>query len=106
MYFFLPCTVYTVENITPSQVSTTTAVIQWKGVPDIYSIWLMVTADDDFGYGRRQFEPFSVSGKTTFMIENLNPFRNYTIEMYLVGELGNGSKKSVSFRTLGSGELV
>ena len=80
--------------------------IQWKGVPDIYSIWLTVTVYDDFGYGRREFEPFSVTGKTHSMIENLNPFRNYTIEMYLVGELGNGSKESVPFRTLGSGELV
>ena len=80
--------------------------IQWKGVHDIYSIWLTVTVDDDFGYGRREFEPFSVTGKTNSMIENLNPFRSYTIEMHVVGELGNGSKKSVSFRTLGSGELV
>ena len=86
--------------------TTATTVIQWEGIPDIYSIWLTVTVDDDFEYGRRHFEPFSVTGKTNFMIVHLDPYRNYTIEMYLVGELGNGSKESVSFRTLGNGELV
>ena len=96
---------YTVENITPSQVSTTTAVIQWKGVPDIYSIWLMVTVDDDFGYGRKEFNTSDVTGKTNFTIRRLDPYRSYTIEMYLqLGERGNGSRESVSFRTLGSGE--
>ena len=95
----------TVEDITPSQMSTTTAVIQWKGVPDIYSIWLTVTVDDDFEYGRRHFEPFSVTGKTNFTIRGLDPFRSYTIEMYLqLEEHGNGSRENVSFRTLGSGE--
>ena len=95
----------TVEDITSSQVSTTTAVIQWKGVPNIYSIWLMVTVDDDFEYGRRHFNTSNVTGKGKYTIRRLDPFRSYTIEMYLqLGEDGKGSRENVSFRTLGSGE--
>ena len=95
-----------VENITVSELTHTTAVVQWGNPSTNYSVWLEVSVDDTFSYGNRTFTPVNVTNTTQYILDGLDPYRNYTIEMYLVGELGNGSRESKSFRTLGTGEHI
>ena len=94
------------ENISVSELTNTTAEVMWAAPSGDYQIWLEVSVDDDFQYGNRTFEKVSVTNTTQHQLSGLDPYRSYTIEMHLGGELGAGSKEKKPFRTLGSGILT
>ena len=77
----------------------------WGELFEKYSIWLEITVNDNFNYGNTSFLQINATNTTRYQLLNRDPYREYTIEMYLqFGNLGNGSRENVSFRTLGTGD--
>ena len=93
------------ENISVIELTNTTAEVKWAAPSGDYQVWLELSVDDDFQYGNRTFGKVNVTNTTQHQLYGLDPYRSYTIEMYLVGEIGTGSEEKKPFRTLGSGIL-
>ena len=94
------------ENISVSELTNTTAEVKWAAPSGDYQVWLKLSVDDDFKYGRRTFGKVNVTNTTQHQLSGLDPYRSYIIEMHLEGDLGTGSKVKKQFRTLGSGILT
>ena len=99
------CASDSVENITISNIANTSAEVIWGELFKNYSIWLEIIVNDNFQYGNTSFLQINVTNTTKYLLRDRDPYREYTIEMYLqFGNLGNGSRENVSFRTLGTGD--
>ena len=91
-------------NLTAVNITTNSATITWDQPPDIYTVFLHGEATDNIPQSR-VIEKMEVTEQTTHFVEGLNSFRNYSISMYLESNLGQGSNATVTFQTLGRGDI-
>ena len=93
----------TATNPRVVHVTTSSATITWDQPPHNYRVFLQGAATDNIPQSR-VIQLVDVTGQTTYIVEGLNSFRNYSINVYLESKLGQGSSATVTFQTLGRGE--
>jgi hypothetical protein len=97
-------TIPRVQNITISKILKRSAFIQWNRANPKYIIWFDLSVNDGYSYGNRFFTPVSLRNHTKWKVTNLDPFRSYTLNIYLQlkNRRGNGSTTQMTFTTLGT----
>ena len=94
---------HTVNNLRAVNTTTNSTTITWDQPPHNYTVLLHGEATDNIPQSR-VIQLVDVTGQTTRIVEGLNPFRNYSISVFLAADNGNGSDATVTFQTLGQGE--
>ena len=94
---------HTVTNLRVITTTTNSATITWDQPPHNYRVFLHGEATDNIPQSR-VIQLVDVTGQTTHIVEGLNPFRKYSISVYLESTVGQGSSVTVTFQTLGTGE--
>ena len=104
-HFLLAYAHHTATNLRAVNTTTSSATITWDQPPHIYRVFLHGEATDNIPQSR-VIQLVNVTGQTTHIVEGLNSFRNYSIGVYLVSDLGCGNNATVTFQTLGRGENI
>ena len=94
---------HAVTNLRVINTTTNSATITWDQPPHNYRVFLQGEATDNIPHSR-VIQLVDVTGQTTHVVEGLNPFRNYSISVYLEFDLGQGRNATVTFQTRGRGE--
>ena len=92
-----------VTNLKAVNTTTNSTIITWDQPPHNYRVFLHGEATDDIPPSR-VVQLVDVTGQTTHIVEVLNPFRNYSISVFLASDNGNGSNATVIVRTIGTGQ--
>ena len=98
-----PLDTHTVTNLTAVNTTTNFATITWDQPPHNYRVFLHGEATDNIPQSRVINET-NVTGQTTHVVQELNSFRKYSIDVYLESDHGKGSNATVIVHTTGRGE--
>ena len=94
---------HTVTNLKTVNITTSSATITWDQPPHNYRVLLHGEATDNIPQSR-VIQLVDVTGQTTYIVEGLNSFQNYSISVYLEFNMGQGSSATVTFQTQGRGK--
>ena len=83
-----------VENVTANSIS-----VKWN-MPNLkYTVWISLAVNDSY-----TTLTLNVTGSKDHIFEHLDPYRNYTIGIFLSYQFGNGSKVRINQATDSSSE--
>ena len=92
-----------VTNLKAVNTTTNSTTITWDQPPHNYRVFLHGEATDNIPQSR-VIQLVDVTGQTTYIVEGLNSFRNYSISVFLASDNGNGSDETVIVTTTGRGQ--
>ena len=99
MLIYIFCPIYLVMGLKVENVTANSISVKWN-MPNLkYTVWISLAVNDSY-----TTLTLNVTGSKDHTFERLDPYRNYTIGIFLSYQFGNGSKVRINQATDSSSE--